>query len=180
MSDVIAVALIASLSTLLGAGLSGFMGLRIARQQIGGQVADAREARSAQRRATRDALRRDAYVRFLSACDHAYRQLDQRWRESESQAPAAGYDDVYAAVRAVDEAYNLILLEGPAAVATAGARVVESVNAENATLRQLVNAAPATGVPPVARHTAERRELIGARIETRDAFVDAARAALAD
>ncbi|MEV1074874.1 hypothetical protein [Micromonospora parva] len=104
MQDTVAVALITSLSTLAAATLTGLVGALSTRRQLAHQLTVARQE-SVERWATRrDELRRDAYVGFLSACDQAYRQLDRRWLEPGGGEPVPGYDEAYAAMRAVDEA----------------------------------------------------------------------------
>ncbi|MEH1169497.1 hypothetical protein V6V47_29370 [Micromonospora sp. CPCC 205539] len=178
MQDTVAVALITSLSTLVAAALTGLVGALSTRRQLAHQLAVARQD-GAERRATRrDELRRNAYVGFLGACDQAYRRLDRRWVEAGGDEPTSGYDETYAAMRAVDEAYNLMLLEGPADVAAAGRSVLTSVNAEYADQRRLASR-PGGGATPLRDRYRERwLAAIEERTNRRVSFVDAVRAVL--
>ncbi|WP_433311449.1 hypothetical protein ACQP0U_24940 [Micromonospora sp. CA-269861] len=178
MQDTVAVALITSLSTLAAAALTGLVGALSTRRQLAHQLTVARQE-SVERRATRrDELRRDAYVGFLSACDQAYRQLDRRWLDAGGGGPVPGYDEAYATMRAVDEAYNLVLLEGPAEIAVAGRAVLTSLTTEYADQRRLGDE-PGDGSAPLRdRHREGWLAAIEVRTKRRIAFVDAVRAVL--
>ncbi|MEU1398932.1 hypothetical protein ABZ403_23060 [Micromonospora zamorensis] len=123
----------------------------------------------------RDELRRDAYVRFRNACDQAYRQLDRRWLEAGGSEPVPGYDEVYAAMRAVDEAYNLVLLEGPAQVAEASRAVLTSLTTEYADQRRCRDEPGDVAAPLRDRHRERWLAAIGARTNRRISFVNAVR-----
>ncbi|WP_433551010.1 hypothetical protein ACQP08_24925 [Micromonospora zamorensis] len=177
MQDTVAVALITSLST-LAAALAGLVGALSTRRQLAHQLTVARQE-SVERRATRrDELRRDAYVGFLSACDQAYRQLDRRWLEAGESEPAPGYDEAYAAMRAVDEAYNLVLLEGPAEVVSAARAVLTSIGAEHAGQRRLGDEPDEATGPLRDRHRERWLAAIELRTNHRLSFLDAVRPAL--
>jgi hypothetical protein len=176
VQDTVAVALITSLSTLAAASLTGLVGALTTRRQLTHQRRLAAQERAAQRAARREELRRDAYVGFLSACDQAYRRLDRRWVEGSETV--TGYDEGYAALRALDEAYNLVLLEGPAPVAAAARSVLVSVNEEYAVQRGL-DPEPDGGVAPLReRHRERWLAAIRERATRRDAFVDVVRPVL--
>lgn len=178
VQDTVAVALITSLSTLAAAALTGLVGALSTRRQLAHQLTVARHE-SVERRATRrDELRRDAYVGFLSACDQAYRQLDRRWLNVGGGEPVPGYDEAYAAMRAVDEAYNLVLLEGPAEVAVAGRAVLTSLTTEYADQRRLADEPGDGGAPLRDRHRERWLAAIEVRTKRRISFVDAVRAVL--
>ncbi|MEU5964397.1 hypothetical protein ABZ777_24600 [Micromonospora parva] len=178
MQDTVAVALITSLSTLAAATLTGLVGALSTRRQLAHQLTVARQE-SVERWATRrDELRRDAYVGFLSACDQAYRQLDRRWLEPGGGEPVPGYDEAYAAMRAVDEAYNLVLLEGPAEVAAVGRAVLTSLTAEHADQRRLGDEPGDRGAPLRDRHRERWLAAIEVRANHRISFVDAVRPVL--
>ncbi|MCG5471505.1 hypothetical protein LADH09A_005499 [Micromonospora sp. LAH09] len=178
MQDTVAVALITSLSTLAAAALTGLVGALSTRRQLAHQLTVAGQE-SVERRATRrDELRRDAYVGFLSACDQAYRQLDRRWLDAGGSEPVPGYDEAYAAMRGVDEAYNLVLLEGPAEVVSAARSVLTSIGAEHADQRRL---GEEPGGPPVPLREGHRERwlvAIEARTKHRISFVEAVRGVL--
>ncbi|MDG4805509.1 hypothetical protein O7634_01885 [Micromonospora sp. WMMD1120] len=178
MQDTIAVALITSLSTLAAAALTGLVGARGTRRQLAHQLAVAAQDSVERRNTRRDELRRDAYVGFLSACDQAYRHLDRRWLEPGGGGPTPGYDEAYAALRAGDEAYNLVLLEGPAEVESAARAVLASVTAEHADQRRLGDE-PGDGSAPLRdRHRERWLAAIEVRTRRRLAFVEAVRPVL--
>lgn len=178
VQDTVAVALITSLSTLAAAALTGLVGAFSTRRQLAHQLTVARQE-SADRWATRrDELRRDAYVGFLSACDAAYRRLDRRWVEPGVDTVTPGYDETYAAMRAVDEAYNLVLLEGPADVAAAGRSVLASLTTEYAEQRRLADEPGDAAVPLRDRHRERWLAAIEVRTSRRVAFVDVVRSVL--
>ncbi|MET8094381.1 hypothetical protein [Micromonospora sp. NPDC005220] len=178
MQDTVAVALITSLSTLAAAALTGLVGAFSTRRQLAHQLTVARQE-SVERRATRRGeLRRDAYVGFLGACDQAYRQLDRRWLDADRSEPVPGYDEAYVAMRAVDEAYNLVLLEGPAEVAAAGRAVLTSLTTEYADQRRLGDEPGDGGAPLRDRHRERWLAAIEVRTNRRISFVDAVRPVL--
>ncbi|MGC4748497.1 hypothetical protein ACLQ28_23010 [Micromonospora sp. DT201] len=178
MQDTVAVALITSLSTLTAAALTGLVGALSTRRQLAHQLTAARQD-SVERRATRrDELRRDAYVGFLSACDQAYRQLDRRWLETGGGVRVPGYDEAYAAMRAVDEAYNLVLLEGPEVVASAARSVLTSLTTEYADQRRFGDEPGDAAVPLRDRHRERWLAAIEVRTSRRISFVDAVRPVL--
>ncbi|MBQ1039902.1 hypothetical protein [Micromonospora sp. C81] len=178
MQDTVAVALITSLSTLAAAALTGLVGALSTRRQLAHQLAVARQE-SVERRATRrDELRRDAYVGFLSACDQAYRQLDRRWLEAGGSEPVSSHDEAYAAMRAVDEAYNLVLLEGPAEVVSAARAVLTSIGAEHADQRRLGDEPGGATTPLREGHRERWLAAIELRTNHRISFVDAVRPVL--
>ncbi|MBM0276716.1 hypothetical protein [Micromonospora tarensis] len=178
MQDTVAVALITSLSTLAAAALTGLVGARSTRRQLAHHLTVARQE-SAERWATRrDELRRDAYVGFLGACDQAYRQLDRRWLDVGGGEPAPGYDETYAAMRAVDETYNLVLLAGPETVAAAGRVVLTSLTAEYADQRRFGAEPGAADAPLRDRHRERWLAAIEVRTNRRITFVDAVRQVL--
>jgi hypothetical protein len=176
VQDTVAVALITSMSTLAAAGMTGVIGAWAARRQVTSHLTGAREERAEQRATERAQRRRDAYVGFLGACDQAYRSLDRNWR----QESGAGHGETYQALRGLDEAYNIVLLEGPEEVAREAELVTASINGESREQRRLVGeaAAESDGVPPADVHGPWRRTAIEERARRRDSFVDAARAAL--
>ncbi|MGW3888298.1 hypothetical protein ACWD69_06395 [Micromonospora chokoriensis] len=178
MQDTVAVALITSLSTLAAAGLTGLVGALSTRRQLAHQLTIARQEGVERRATRRDELRRDAYVGFLSACDQAYRQLDRRWLEAGGSEPVPGYDEAYAAMRAVDEAYNLVLLEGPAEVDSVARSVLTSLTTEYADQRRLGDEPGKATVPLRDRHREHWLAAIEVRTKRRLAFVDAVRPVL--
>lgn len=178
VQDTVAIALITSLSTLAAAALTGLIAARSTRRQLAHQLTIAREESAEVSAARREELRRDAYVGFLSACDAAYRRLDRRWVEPGADGLTSGYDETYVAMRAVDEAYNLVLLQGPADVAAAGRSVVASLTTEYAEQRRLADE-PGDAAASLRDRQRERwLAAIEVRTNRRVAFVDAARPAV--
>ncbi|GIJ76772.1 hypothetical protein Xph01_12040 [Micromonospora phaseoli] len=171
MPETVAIALITSLSTLTAAGLTGLVTALTVRRQVASQLAAAREERAEQRTMRRAQARRDTYVGFLAACDRAYRALDTEWVGAET---APGEDAPYLALRALDEAYNLVLLAGPDPAARAAGVTVRSVNEEYAQQRRLHQEEATDSGPLAARHRAEHLAVLRRRAERRDAFVTAA------
>ncbi|MDG4797342.1 hypothetical protein [Micromonospora sp. WMMD1082] len=174
MRETVAIALITALSTLTAAGLTGLITALTVRRQVAGQLAAAREERAEQRTLRRGQARRDTYVGFLAACDRAYRALDTGWVGAET---APGGEAPYPALRALDEAYNLVLLAGPDPVAEAAGRTVRSINEEYAQQRLLHQEATSSG-PLAVRHRTEHLAALRHRTARRDAFVAAARGTL--
>ncbi|MEV6694995.1 hypothetical protein AB0M35_26325 [Micromonospora sp. NPDC051196] len=175
MRETVAIALITSLSTLTAAGLTGLVTALTVRRQVAGQLAAAREDRAEQRTLRRNQERRDTYVGFLAACDRAYRALDTEWVGAET---APGEDTPYPTLRALDEAYNLVLLAGPELAAQAAGRTVRSINEEYAQQRRLRREDADDSGPLAVRHRTEHLAALRSRTERRDAFVTVAREAL--
>ncbi len=180
VQDTVAVALVTSVSTLAAASISGLIGVWASRRQVAGQLAAAREERSEQRATSTAQLRRDSYVGFLSACDRAYRRLDWNWQHEHHDELLKVRSETYQALRGLDEAYNIVLLEGPEGVARAAEAVTRSINEEHRQQLRLITgaASDADGIPSGARYGGERRTAIEERTKRRDSFVEAARAAL--
>ncbi|MFG2060734.1 hypothetical protein ACGFIK_04875 [Micromonospora sp. NPDC048871] len=177
MRETVAIALITSLSTLTAAGLTGLVTALTVRRQVAGQLAAAREERAEQRALRRNQERRDTYVSFLAACDRAYRALDTTWVGAET---APGEVMPYPALRALDEAYNLVLLVGPDLVAQAAGHAVRSINEEYADQRRLRREGADESGPLAERHRPEHLAALRSRTERRDAFATVARKSLRD
>ncbi|MEU6023746.1 hypothetical protein [Micromonospora sp. NPDC047134] len=175
MRETVAIALITSLSTLTAAGLTGLVTALTVRRQAAGQLAAAREERADQRALRRNQERRDTYVSFLAACDRAYRALDTGWVGPET---APGEVLPYPALRALDEAYNLVLLVGPNLVAQAAGHTVRSINKEYADQRRLRREGADESGPLAESNHAEHLAALRSRTERRDAFVTIARESL--
>jgi hypothetical protein len=179
VNDAVAVGLITSVSTLTGVGLAGAVSAWITRSQLRHQADLAAVERGEQRAARHRELRRDAYVHFLSRADEAYRRLDQRWSDPPPREPeSARRDPVYRALRALDEAHNRVLLEGPGEVAEQAGFVVSSISDEYRGQRQAISVhlGAEEGVAELepARHSAA----IAARIRRRADFIQIARLAV--
>ncbi|MCQ4083961.1 hypothetical protein NGB36_26085 [Streptomyces sp. RB6PN25] len=177
MNDTVAVALITSLSTLTAAGLAGSVSAWTANKQLRHQALLAREERAEQRATDHRQMRREAYERFLSHADAAYRVLDERWLArlpAESQHGGSGF----AARRALDEAYIRVRLVGPEDVAERGAAVVRGIGNEFHQHARVVNSHPDTEDCVVDLDPSARAQALRVRGATTGEFVAAARRAL--
>jgi hypothetical protein len=179
VNEVVAVGLITSVSTLIGVGLTGAISGWITRSQLRHQASSAALERGEHRAARHREVRRDAYVYFLARADEAYRRLDQRWSDPPPAAPEpARQDPAYRALRALDEAHNRVLLEGPGEVAELVGLVVSSINAEYrdqvAVLGAHLGAKESAAELEPARHATA----VAARIRSRASFIQVARHAV--
>jgi hypothetical protein len=171
VNDTVAVALITSLSTLTAAGLAGWVSTRTTGRQLRHQAALAREERAERRATDHRETRREAYERFLSRADAAYRLLDEHWLAGTPPTQAG-----FAARRALDEACIRVGLVGPEHVAERAAAVVRAVTEEFRTHTPAASASPdPTNTTPLPRAQALR-----ARSATTADFLTAARRALDD
>lgn len=179
MNDAVAVGLITSASTLLAVALTGAVSIWIARSQLRHQARVSTAERDERRAAHHRDVRRDAYVRFLARVDEAYRQLDLRWAELPPARPEPPRTDpVYGALRGLDEAHNLVLLEGPDEVTAQAAQVVTSVDREYRDQGR-VRARHPGGTGGAAELEPDRHAAaVAARVERREAFMAAARRAV--
>ncbi|WP_406216134.1 hypothetical protein [Streptomyces canus] len=128
MRDVVAVALITTLSTVAAGGLAGAFTYRAALTQARNQREQAREGRAEQRVLRHREVRRDAYVRFLNQLLDTHRYMDQLWTEP---LPSPAQSEVRQLTDHVDLLWGataIIELEGPPDV-SAAARAV-AVQAE--------------------------------------------------
>ncbi|MGK5741424.1 hypothetical protein [Micromonospora sp. URMC 103] len=180
MQDTVAVALVTSMSTLAAASITGLIGLWASRRQVASHLAAAREERAEQRATWTAQLRRDSYVGFLSACDQAYRRLDWNWQQENHDAILKARSETYQALRGLDEAYNIVLLEGPGGVAREAELVTRSIDDEYREQLRLITeaASESDDIPLNALYRGERRTAIEERTKRRDSFVEAAKAAL--
>jgi hypothetical protein len=179
MSDAVAVGLITSVSTLIAVGLTGVVSAWISRSQLRHQATLSAAERTEQRADRQREMRREAYLRFLTRLDEAYRRLDERWTAAPPREPALPRSDpAYAALRALDEAHNGVLLEGPHDVAEQAELIVNSVNAEYRGQRRLLasHAGAQQGTAQLA--PADHAAAIAARVERSTRFIDEARRAI--
>jgi hypothetical protein len=177
VNETVAVALIASLSTLVAAGLTGTVTAGLASRQLRHQRDLAGAERAAQRAAAHRELRRDAYERFLARADAAYRLLDEGWQAAPpatGPAPVAGF----AARRALDEALIRVQLMGPEEVGRRGAELVASAGDEFRLHRRVVAADPGAAGSASELDRDARAEALAARARASQGFIGAARRAL--
>ncbi len=177
VNDTVAVALITSLSTLSAAGLAGVASAWVAGRQLRHQSVLAREARAERLTIDHREMRRDAYEKFLSQADAAYRVLDDGWFAlpfTELRRWAAGF----AARRALDEAYIRVRLVGPDDVAERGAEVVRSIGDEFRLHARIVNDSPDTASDAAELEPSARSGALRARVASSTEFVSVARRAL--
>ncbi|MFG2212927.1 hypothetical protein [Streptomyces sp. NPDC048638] len=177
MNDTVAVALITSLSTLSAAALAGAASAWVTSRQLRHQVALAREERGEKRAIDYREMRREAYERFLSQADAAYRVLDEGWFVVPF-AEIPRWEAGFAARRALDEAYIRVRLVGPEEVAEQGAKVVRSIGDEFRRHTRIVSSHPETTSSATALDPSARTEALRARFASSAQFVTAARQAL--
>jgi hypothetical protein len=170
VNSTVAVALITSVSTLTAAALAGWVSARTTARQLRHQAALAREERAERRATDHRETRREAYERFLTRADAAYRLLDEHWLATSPAAPPAT-EAGFAARRALDEACVRVRLVGPEPVAERAVAVVRGIGEE---FRAHVHA---TGPSP---DTGSRARALRARSSTTGDFISAARAARED
>lgn len=179
MNDTVAVAMITAASTLAAVLITGGVSIWVSRVQARHQVRIAMLQSHEQRSARQRDARRAAYAEFLGRADAAYRQLDQRWTEPPPRQPdPARSDPAYAAVRALDEAHNLVLLEGTERVIAQARLVVDSVEREYRDQRGVRDAHPGADRGAAALAPDRHSAAIAARVTGRADFTAAARRAL--
>lgn len=177
VNDTVAVALITSLSTLSAAGLAGAASAWAAGRQLRHQSVLAREERAEPRAIDHREIRREAYEKFLSQADAAYRVLDDEWFAlpfTELRRSEAGF----AARRALDEAYIRVRLVGPDDVAERGAEVLRSIGDEFRLHARIVNDSPDTAGSAAELEPPARSAALRARVASTTEFVTAAQRAL--
>lgn len=179
MNDAVAVGLITSVSTLIAVGLTGGVSVWISRGQLRHQAALS-ALEHTERRATRHReVRRDAYVHFLARADEAYRRLDERWTAAPPEEPEpTRADPVYRALRALDEAHNGVLLEGPDDVAEHAGHMVISIGEEYRNQRLVLASHMGAKEGAAELEPARHAAAIAARVRRRAEFIDNARYAV--
>ncbi|MET9516321.1 hypothetical protein [Streptomyces sp. NPDC002994] len=120
MQDIIAVALITSVSTLTGGALTGAIALWVNRAQLVSSRISADADRREQRTSRHRELRRDAYLHFLDHWGKTEDLLVTLWRQpsppAEMIASLRSYNEYSEAEKAIYEwrqSMNLVVLEGP-------------------------------------------------------------------
>lgn len=177
VNDTVAVALITSLSTLSAAGLAGIASTWVAGRQLRHQSVLAREERAERRAIDHREMRREAYEKFLSQADAAYRVLDDGWFAlpfTELRRWEAGF----AARRALDEAYIRVRLVGPDDAAERGAEVLRSISDEFRLHARIVNDSPDAPSSAAELEPSARSGALRARVASSREFVTVARRAL--
>src|SRR5690348_3795759 len=120
MSTTVSIALITSISTLAGAGISGLIAFLIDRARSGTQLALANSSRVDEHLKERRQIRRDVYVQFLNQVSTVEEALEVGWR-SKSPPDFADAPTLIAPVTAeldkLQRLANLVILEGPNEVA---------------------------------------------------------------
>jgi hypothetical protein len=121
MSVTVTVALITSISTLLGGLIASLIGLGVQRQQIAAQAALATSEREEQRLQKAADTRRQTYVQFLNHVNDVERLLDKNWRNRVPDDPNAyagnAIRETWETAQDLDRAANMVALEGPTEVA---------------------------------------------------------------
>ncbi|MFE7984776.1 hypothetical protein ACFUZA_21760 [Streptomyces cellulosae] len=169
MSDAAVVALITSLSTLSGAGVTAWITLRTHQRQVSHQETLAAEDRAEARRALHRSARKDAYVQFINQAVKTAQSIAEMGRVEPSE-----FEDAEArALAALSEVWPslaLVNVEGPPEIADLADQVANALKTEGAKAR-------------IAHHASEMKpELIEAsriRWSAQREFTNAARRVLA-
>lgn len=119
LSTTITVAIITSLSTLAGVGVSGCVTFFIGRAQAKAQIKLADSSKAEQRFKERQQARRDSYVQFLNQVSRVEQALNLAWQSltpSTAERSVTMMNAINVELNALTPHVNLIDLEGPASV----------------------------------------------------------------
>jgi gas vesicle protein len=169
MSTTVAVALITSLSTLLGGLIGSVTSLFITNNQ-------SRKERLEKRRE----IRRDAYVQFLNKFDEVVVLLDKCWAR-ESGLEGSESDEMKAVARGLDElenAMNTAQLEGPAEIVDIARKVYDFLGQEFDLLLLITKEHRTSSRPRFELSDGKYFEARDSRITVKRKFIDAARSVL--
>lgn len=167
MDTTIIVTLIAALSTLAGASVSGYIAFRVSRSQGDTQVTINRSQLSENRAMEMRQIRRDAYVQFLNRLGETEQVFDRTWMSYPPQAENELDNFMLAPMNAASDlrqARNLVTLEGPHGIG--GMAIAISVQFQE---ECLVIAANASQAPKDKQLAASATEAFTAVRHQRDA-----------
>lgn len=137
MSTTIAVTLITAISTLSGAGISGYVAYLISRTQNNSQLEIARNQQLEQRLQGRGQIRRDVYLQYLNQIGAVESVLDGLWRRN--LAGVDTNDGTYEnSITNLRRAKDVVVLEGPAAVSDLASKLWMKCDDEFLTIQGLV------------------------------------------
>ena len=118
MSTTVTVAIITSLSTLAGVGVSGCIAFFIGRTQAKTQIKLADSDKTEQRFKERQQTRRDSYVQFLNQVSKVEQTLNVTWQSSAPSTAGKTLTMLNVELNALTPHVNLIDLEGPVGVSS--------------------------------------------------------------
>src|SRR6516162_4461453 len=117
MSETVAVTLITAVSTLAGAGISGYVAFLVSRAQSKTQIEITRSEQIEQRLTDRRQLRKDAYSQFLNRVVTAEELLEILWQlESKDSLRRDKFREMSSAIVDIRRSADVVALEGPAHV----------------------------------------------------------------
>jgi hypothetical protein len=144
VSTVIAVALIASISTLAAAGVGGYITFLTSRTHSATELAIAKNNRIDQQLKERRQIRRDAYVQFLNQANTVQEGLDNYWQAILSEDLSHVTNDLKAVTTELDclrRLGNLVALEGPDDVTDSALKLEKQLTLECDIIGQFIRRA---------------------------------------
>lgn len=154
VSTVIAVALIASISTLAAAGVGGYITFLTSRTHSATELAIAKNNRIDQQLKERRQIRRDAYVQFLNQANTVQQGLDNYWQAILSEDLTHVTDDLKAITTELDclqRLGNLVALEGPDDVTDSARKLQEELTLETSRMAGFIHEPEGIKEPDNAR-----------------------------
>ncbi|AKN70665.1 hypothetical protein QR97_13300 [Streptomyces sp. PBH53] len=122
-------------------------------------------------------MRREIYVRLMTAKDEAHSHINKVWVEKPAPVAESALHELYHHADQVGAAYTLISLEGPPAVAEAAEAIFKQVREEvYLVLSLLGNSVGSRSI--YEAHQARYRQAVADRPAVERAFVEAARVVL--
>lgn len=177
-TTVIITTIVTAGTALFVGGITGGVALLTARQQIRHQEREADRARREQRALAHVEARRDVYVRFVNAAEHAGTALEALWKlpaESPMNDPPnpayAHFEHCLLQLRSV---YSEVLLVSPPELGNAAKDLVEAcINEQEAVMN--ICRANVTSRLPTYRHSPNPSAELNARFSATRAFTSQAR-----
>ncbi|MET9499725.1 hypothetical protein [Streptomyces sp. NPDC006552] len=170
MTETVAVALVTALSTLIAAGLTGAVTLRLQRRQA-----------AAERLRLREEARRTAYADLLSASTDAWMAVDRAWglyppNSDEPRPPEI--QEGLAVLKRLEQALHVVTLYGPPALDSKAAALYNSADQEFWNIVRVLMANVGEQQSAIALAEPDQQPNGEARLAARAAFTVAARIAL--
>jgi hypothetical protein len=179
MNSTLAVALIASLSTLAGGGITGYITFMISRNNNTSQLALADAERAEHRTVAQLQARKDCYVQFLNQISVAENSLDVAWRSNAPSEPQNAPDCIKSVTTELDALTrytNIVILEGPAHVSLAAQELQARLTLESVNVVKAAKESP--GKAPCLRDEKLFTTLHMERARAKSAFIKSAQAAI--
>jgi hypothetical protein len=180
MSETVAVTLITAVSTLAGAGISGYVAFLVSRAQSKTQIEITRSEQIEQRLTDRRQLRKDAYSQFLNRVVTAEELLEILWQlESKDSLRRDKFREMSSAIVDIRRSADVVALEGPAHVTSLAEQLWVTIMGEFSILVDNLSEAP-DGIP-LWKHCGDIfKEAVLNRGKSKSNFISAAQNALND